>query len=72
MGRPDDASHTARGVLPSPPSPSPEFFSGNPSDGGGGDAHTENTRGNRAWNHPDIVSDPANFGNSVCICPRNC
>ena len=35
MGRPDDASRTARGVLPSPSSPLPEFISGSPSDGGG-------------------------------------
>ena len=35
MGRPNDASRTARGVLPSPSSPSPEFISGSPSDGGG-------------------------------------
>jgi len=35
MGRPNNASRTARGVLPSPPSPSPKFISGSPSDGGG-------------------------------------
>jgi len=35
MWRPNDASRTARGALPSPSSPSTEFISGSPSDGGG-------------------------------------
>ena len=35
MGHPDDVSHTARGVLSSAPSPSPESSHCCPSDGGG-------------------------------------
>ena len=47
MGRPNDASRTARGVLPSHSSPSTKFISGSPSDGGGEDSHPMNSRCDR-------------------------